>query len=187
MQGRKTPSNTKHRSAVILAFAAATVLALLAPAKAGADWETDSTVAQACYGAIWQTLPQTSSAMAFWTLSDARMKDKVTTVEGPRALEIVHALRGVRYRWKQTETDSYGFIAQEVEQVMPEAVHTDPQSGMKSVYYDQVIPVLVEALKAHRDQLNAMDEQLDEIEARTEALESRVNAYEGSGAEINPR
>lgn len=46
----------------------------------------------------------------------------------------------------------YGFIAQEVEEVMPELVHTD-KNGYKSVDYIGVIPILVNAVQELRAEL----------------------------------
>ena len=45
-----------------------------------------------------------------------------------------------------------GFIAQEVEQVLPEMVLTDgDQVGLKGVRYGQLTPVLVEAIKEQQE------------------------------------
>ena len=48
-----------------------------------------------------------------------------------------------------------GFIAQEVEKIIPELVKTDSE-GMKSVDYISVIPVLVEALKNQQKQIDEL-------------------------------
>ena len=40
-----------------------------------------------------------------------------------------------------------GLIAQEVEQVIPEIVKTDPESGKKSVDYAKMVAVLIEAMR----------------------------------------
>ncbi len=49
----------------------------------------------------------------------------------------------------------YGVIAQEIEKIMPEIVSTDAE-GYKSVAYTDIIPVLIESIKAQQ----AMIEQL---------------------------
>lgn len=54
-----------------------------------------------------------------------------------------------------------GFVAQEVEEVLPELVHTDSQ-GFKYVAYGKVVPLLVEAVK--------------ELGSKVEALERRVGS-----------
>jgi hypothetical protein len=62
------------------------------------------------------------------------------------ALDKVKALRGV-YFTRNGETDrSVGVIAQEVEEVLPEVVHTG-SDDMKSVSYGNMVGLLIEAVK----------------------------------------
>ena len=53
---------------------------------------------------------------------------------------------------RSDQSTHYGFIAQEVEQVLPELVHTG-KDGMKSVDYIAVIPLLVNAIQELQAQL----------------------------------
>ena len=78
------------------------------------------------------------------SLSDARTKENVETVEN--GLELVDQLRGVWYNKLGSEERKVGVIAQEVEEVLPEVVRTDP-AGMKSVDYGKMVGVLIEAIK----------------------------------------
>jgi hypothetical protein len=67
--------------------------------------------------------------------SDARLKKNVSTI--PHALDKVLDLRGVHYQWKNermTQGTNLGFIAQEMEQVIPELVIENAE-GYKSVDY----------------------------------------------------
>lgn len=74
--------------------------------------------------------------------SDAKLKTNVHTVEN--ALDIVNNLRGVSFDWKESGKSSYGIIAQELEEVLPDLVsNTDP----KTVNYNGIIGVLIEAIK----------------------------------------
>ena len=82
------------------------------------------------------------TATDFNSLSDSRHKENVTTVNN--ALLKVEQLRGVKFDWKESGLPSYGVIAQELEQVLPELVHgNDP----KTVNYNGIIGVLIEAIK----------------------------------------
>ena len=84
------------------------------------------------------------TAIDYTATSDARTKTDVSTISN--ALNIVKALRGV-YFTRKGETDrSVGVIAQEVEGVLPEVVHTGGD-GMKSVSYGNVVGLLIEAVK----------------------------------------
>ncbi len=94
--------------------------------------------------------------------SDMRMKENIQPVED--ALETVARIRGVQFDWRKEEfperyfpgSRQYGFIAQEVEQVVPELVGTDPD-GFKNLSYDGMVPILLEAIKT----LKARVEQLE--------------------------
>ena len=95
-----------------------------------------------------------TTATDFNSTSDERLKENITTVEN--AVEVNNQLRGVRFEWKRDGRPSYGVIAQELEQVLPELVSdTDP----KTVNYNGIIGVLIEAVK--------------ELSARVDELENR--------------
>jgi len=76
------------------------------------------------------------------SLSDINFKENVNTVDG--ALDKVSELRGVSFNWKESGEPSYGVIAQELENVLPELVHGDDP---KRVNYNGIIGVLIEAIK----------------------------------------
>ena len=94
-----------------------------------------------------------ATAQDFNSLSDVVLKENITTVES--ALDKVSQLRGVKFDWKESGLPSYGVIAQELEEVLPELVHgTDP----RTVNYNGIIGVLIEAVK----ELTAEVERLKE-------------------------
>jgi hypothetical protein len=74
--------------------------------------------------------------------SDISLKENIHTVEN--ALETVSSLRGVSFDWKETGKSSYGVIAQELLEVLPELVK---DGDVKSVNYNGIIGVLIEAIK----------------------------------------
>ena len=81
--------------------------------------------------------------------SDERLKTNITTLTG--ALDKVNQLRGVTYNWNENPTGDtrIGFIAQEVNAVVPELTFTNPNSPelYMGVHYDNVTALLVEAVK----------------------------------------
>jgi len=81
--------------------------------------------------------------------SDERLKRNIETINKP--IDIVNALRGVKF--EKDGRHSTGVIAQEVEKVLPEVVHTDAE-GMKSVAYGNVVGVLIEAIKEQQKQID---------------------------------
>ena len=89
-------------------------------------------------------LTATGNITAF---SDKTLKTDINTIND--ALGTVGKLRGVSYKWKENNEPSIGVIAQEVEQVIPEVVHTSEHNGkeVKSVDYGKMVGVLIEAIK----------------------------------------
>ncbi len=77
--------------------------------------------------------------------SDERLKKNVKPIIN--ALEDVAQLEGVSFDWKDSGTRCHGFIAQQVEPILPDLVNTDEETGMKSVNYIGMIGHLVEAIK----------------------------------------
>jgi hypothetical protein len=110
--------------------------------------------------------------------SDARYKTHVTTF--PNALETILNLRGVGFEWNREAFPrqnfpsgrQIGFIAQEVEQVLPELVHTDA-GGYKSVAYQNLVPVLVEAIKQQETQIRSQQAQIETLQAENAAFKER--------------
>jgi hypothetical protein len=95
------------------------------------------------------------------TLSDINLKDKVKIIEN--SIGIVQELNGVEFIWKNSEKPSAGVIAQEVEKVLPYLVEDNGE--YKSVNYNGLIGVLIEAVKTQQT-------QIDELNARIENLEN---------------
>ena len=83
--------------------------------------------------------------------SDARLKENVKPLEN--ALDKVLALEGVSYNLiAKPDNNEIGFIAQEVNEIVPEIVNTDDE-GMLSVSYARTVALLVEAVKTQQLQI----------------------------------
>jgi hypothetical protein len=116
-----------------------------------------------------------TAAGTSWTnTSDRRLKREIATVENP--VEKLLNLHGVTFFWRKDEYPErgldakkhYGFIAQEVESVIPELVNTD-QKGFKSVEYANVTSILVEAFKEIYKDYKTNFEKLSLMEKGIEA------------------
>ena len=93
--------------------------------------------------------------------SDERLKSNIRPIEN--ALDIVCSLNGKIYT-KDGKDDQIGLIAQEVEKVLPQMVHTaDDDMGIKSVNYQNMVAVLIEAVKEQQ-------KQIEELKAEVSAL-----------------
>jgi hypothetical protein len=132
---------------------------------------------------IWDRLEVNGSAFkpggGSWSaISDVRVKKNVLPLKG--ALEKLLRLRGVSFEWKEPEEQGnlrgpqMGLIAQEVEEVLPEWISTDP-SGYKNMTVRGFEALVVEAfkqLKAENETLKAkLTAENNELRARIETLE----------------
>jgi hypothetical protein len=112
--------------------------------------------------------------------SDLRYKQNITPI--PSALDKISRLRGVSFNWRREEFPDMnfstgprlGFIAQEIKQVLPEVVSQD-QKGYYSAAYEQVVPVLVEAIKEQQNTIAQLQAQVTELaQTRAELQQSRT-------------
>lgn len=119
--------------------------------------------------------------------SDVRYKKDITQLT--HSLDNVMQLKGVHYYWKTEEfpeqkfnTDKQlGFIAQDIEKLYPELVLTD-DNGYKSVDYSRLTPILVEAikeLKAEVDELKMAnflkDTDLKKLKSEVNQIKEALN------------
>jgi hypothetical protein len=92
------------------------------------------------------------SATEFVATSDASLKTDIKRIHDS-PLDIVKKLRGCKFQWRDPEArqrygEQVGVLAQEVEAAgIPEIVSTDPETGRKSVQYDRLCVLLIEAIK----------------------------------------
>lgn len=92
--------------------------------------------------------------------SDARLKKDIVRIGG--VMEKLQQINGYHYTWKDSLLDQglqSGVLAQEIEQSMPELVHT-AADGTKSVNYTGLIPYLVEALKAQQKEIDELKKRV---------------------------
>jgi hypothetical protein len=128
-----------------------------------------------------------AEASWWFTISDRKFKTDIKTI--PNALDKVLKMRGVTYRPTQNgessvefkptgnfDTDNamhgqVGFIAQELREVLPQAVQEMEETNDKgevigthlSVGYDSVIPVLVEAIKEQQKMIDGLKKEIEAL------------------------
>ena len=129
-------------------------------ANVGIQGEPDATYELYVYGDAFAT--------SGWFSSDKRWKKEVQPINN--ALLTITKLEGVNYFWKQDEypemnfnnTKQSGFLAQDVEKLIPEAVKTD-ENGYKAVGYNKIIPYLVEAIKEQQKQIDELQNEIKNL------------------------
>ncbi|MGV1012654.1 MAG: tail fiber domain-containing protein [Flavobacterium sp.] len=102
--------------------------------------------------------------------SDIRFKTNIRPVTN--ALDKVKALQGVYFNWNQKTfpekefgaQDELGFIAQEVEKIVPEIVVKEKtKEEYRSVKYDKLVALLVEAIKEQQKQIESLQTQVKQL------------------------
>lgn len=66
-------------------------------------------------------------------------------------------------------------IAQEVEKQFPDLVHTDKNTGLKSVEYGNLIAPIIEAMKEQQKIIDAQDKKIQSLESRLEKIEASLD------------
>ena len=98
--------------------------------------------------------------IAFST-SDKNLKDNIKNIENP--LDKITKINGVTFNWNSSQ-ETYtgtdvGVIAQEIEEIIPEAV-TTRENGYKAVKYEKIIPLLIESIKELKERNEALEDKL---------------------------
>lgn len=94
--------------------------------------------------------------------SDKKLKKNVKQIEN--ALQKTISLRGVQFDFVNRNESSIGFIAQEVEEVIPQLVFGgDEENEMKSIAYQNFVALLVEAIKEQQNEISYLKEEVKNL------------------------
>lgn len=96
--------------------------------------------------------------------SDERFKKNISIISSP--LEKLKQLKGVEYEMKADQFDQFhftkgrqmGLLAQNVEQVVPEAVQE--MNGYKGVDYARLVPLLIESIKELQQKVTELENRI---------------------------
>ena len=88
--------------------------------------------------------------------SDINLKTDVCDLTN--ALDLISSIRGVTFNWKETGKQDVGVIAQEVQKILPEAVH-QTQEGFLTVDYIRLIPILIESIKTLKTEIEILKQK----------------------------
>lgn len=159
------------QSRLISPLTEATVVVLLPPGQIGKVLTGKLTKAD-----VLGALQSCTSGGCGSGCSDQRYKKDINPIKS--ALDKVSKLNGVSFTWNRDkfprkffpEGRNIGFIAQNVEKFLPEVVNTDNE-GYKSVEYDKITALLVEALKELELKIKKQNVIIAEQEKRIKVLE----------------
>ena len=105
--------------------------------------------------------------------SDARIKDNIKTIED--ALDKMTLFRGVEWDRKDNNLHGYGFIAQEVKKVFPEAVKEYGETKLEDgeiVEKTLALDTSGVAAALHHEAILALMDKVDDLTSKVEKLES---------------
>ena len=94
--------------------------------------------------------------------SDERLKENIVPLE--KGLEQVEQIKTYTFNYKDRPEDTLpGVIAQEIEQILPEVVYDIEMEDdtYKAVRYQQIVPVLIEAIKDLSDKVKDLENRLE--------------------------
>lgn len=112
-----------------------------------------------------------------YQVSDSRLKRNVTPLGN--ALASILSLKGVTYDWARDEHPEMGLenkrqiglIAQEVEKILPQVVAEGP-GGYKSVEYNKITPVLIEAVKEQQQIIDNQNNEISRLKSELEEIKA---------------
>ena len=94
--------------------------------------------------------------------SDATLKENILPIPNP--LDIINSINGVQFNFKDKEKRNinYGFLAQEMEKVLPTIVHkTGLQENTLGIAYDNIIAILLEGVKSLSDEVKELKNKIE--------------------------
>ena len=95
---------------------------------------------------------------SFNTSSDYRLKEDLKDFN---ALDIASTIKMYDFKWKEADSRSYGVMAHELQEVLPQAVSGDKDAEeMQQVDYSKLVPILLKSIQ--------------ELEARVQELEKEI-------------
>ena len=141
-----------------------------------------------------------------WVNSDLKLKRDVNDFSS--AMDIIKQLRPKTYFFKSGEylplnlpgTKQYGFVAQDLEKVLPSLVQSSEQpvsidakgerkmEEIKSVNYTALIPVLTKAMQEQQQQIDKQQQQIEELKQIISSLQkgqSTLTTTNGGSSQMN--
>lgn len=93
--------------------------------------------------------------------SDANLKTNIAT--SPYGLDEVMQMNPVQYNWKTNPTEDLqiGFLAQDIQKIIPEAVVVPANGDPLGMKYTELIPVLVKAIQELKKEVTELKKQLN--------------------------
>jgi hypothetical protein len=100
-----------------------------------------------------------TSSVAYNTSSDYRLKEDLQDFDG---LSIINNMKVYDFKWKDDKKRSYGVIAHELQEVMPNVVSGQKDAEeMQAVDYSKIVPALVKAIQQQQAEIETLKSQIN--------------------------
>ena len=96
------------------------------------------------------------TATDFNSTSDAKLKTNIQVIDNP--IEKIMKIDGVSFNWKSSNKPSFGVIADNVQETLPDLVNNEDP---KTVNYNGLVGLLIEVVKNQQEQINELRGLLD--------------------------
>jgi hypothetical protein len=95
--------------------------------------------------------------------SDAGMKTNIAT--SPYGIDEVMQMNPVQFNWKESPQGKkeIGFLAQDMEKLVPEAVVNSGEGIPLGMKYSELIPVLVKAIQTQQQKILLLEKTIDSL------------------------
>lgn len=101
--------------------------------------------------------------------SDERLKKNIADLN--YGLSTIQKLRPVSFNWKEEDNGTrLGFIAQELEKVIPEVVYKEDNESYLGVRYSEIIPILVKGIQEQQSLIEKQSEEIKILKNKVECL-----------------
>jgi len=100
------------------------------------------------------------SATNFNSTSDIQLKENISYLSN--SIDKLEKISPIRFTWKDNGNVSYGVIAQELENIIPELVKTNGNN--KTVNYSGLIPFLINAIVEDHNYIKVLENRINDLE-----------------------
>jgi hypothetical protein len=127
---------------------------------------------------IGQILAPNGSSVSYATTSDYRLKKDLKPFKG---LELINRLKTYDFAWKTDDSRMYGFMAHELQEVLPylvsgqkDAVDANGKIIPQTVDYSKLTPVLVKAIQEQEETINNLKKDKERLEQSLRDIQDRL-------------
>lgn len=127
---------------------------------------------------IGQIVAPNGSSVSYNTTSDYRLKKDLKPFNG---LELINRLKTYDFAWKTDDSRMYGFMAHELQDVLPylvtgqkDAVDSNGKIIPQTLDYSKLTPILVKAIQEQEMQINQLKKEKNELQEMILDMQRRL-------------